>query len=148
MWGQGNPVSTVILLLFKVELTIPKAPPAFQHFPNSPATPCRGKSKSPPIFTASFGALTIVFSSTFLQGFLGTLSSIMEDWWDIHETNGFWITVKYGNYAFVWDAAVLEYVALNDPDCSFYTVGNTIADRGYGIALQHGSPYRDVFSQR
>ncbi|XP_066488287.1 glutamate receptor ionotropic, delta-2 isoform X1 [Tiliqua scincoides] len=56
--------------------------------------------------------------------------------------------VKYGNYAFVWDAAVLEYVALNDPDCSFYTVGNTIADRGYGIALQHGSPYRDVFSQR
>ncbi|XP_077156988.1 glutamate receptor ionotropic, delta-2 isoform X2 [Paroedura picta] len=56
--------------------------------------------------------------------------------------------VKYGNYAFVWDAAVLEYVALNDPDCSFYTIGNTIADRGYGIALQHGSPYRDVFSQR
>ncbi|KAI6069813.1 Glutamate receptor ionotropic, delta-2 isoform X1 [Aix galericulata] len=56
--------------------------------------------------------------------------------------------VKYGNYAFVWDAAVLEYVAINDGDCSFYTVGNTVADRGYGIALQHGSPYRDVFSQR
>uniref|UniRef100_A0A2K6GIP7 Glutamate receptor n=1 Tax=Propithecus coquereli TaxID=379532 RepID=A0A2K6GIP7_PROCO len=56
--------------------------------------------------------------------------------------------VKYGNYAFVWDAAVLEYVAINDPDCSFYTIGNTVADRGYGIALQHGSPYRDVFSQR
>ncbi|KAI4543065.1 hypothetical protein MG293_007191, partial [Ovis ammon polii] len=55
--------------------------------------------------------------------------------------------VKYGNYAFVWDAAVLEYVAINDPDCSFYTIGNTVADRGYGIALQHGSPYRDVFSQ-
>ncbi|KAH0508220.1 Glutamate receptor ionotropic, delta-2 [Microtus ochrogaster] len=57
------------------------------------------------------------------------------------------LIVKYGNYAFVWDAAVLEYVAINDPDCSFYTVGNTVADRGYGIALQHGSPYRDVFSQ-
>lgn len=56
--------------------------------------------------------------------------------------------VKYGNYAFVWDAAVLEYVAINDPDCSFYTIGNTVADRGYGIALQHGSPYRDIFSQR
>ncbi|KAG8454198.1 hypothetical protein GDO86_000728 [Hymenochirus boettgeri] len=56
--------------------------------------------------------------------------------------------VKHGNYAFVWDAAVLEYVAINDQDCSFYTVGNTIADRGYGIALQHGSPYRDIFSQR
>lgn len=58
------------------------------------------------------------------------------------------LQVKYGNYAFVWDAAVLEYVAINDGDCSFYTVGNTVADRGYGIALQHGSPYRDVFSQR
>ncbi|NXD40671.1 GRID2 protein, partial [Copsychus sechellarum] len=56
--------------------------------------------------------------------------------------------VKHGNYAFVWDAAVLEYVAINDAECSFYTVGNTVADRGYGIALQHGSPYRDVFSQR
>ncbi|KFW82402.1 Glutamate receptor ionotropic, delta-2, partial [Manacus vitellinus] len=56
--------------------------------------------------------------------------------------------VKYGNYAFVWDAAVLEYVAINDAECSFYTVGNTVADRGYGIALQHGSPYRDAFSQR
>ncbi|XP_030348526.1 glutamate receptor ionotropic, delta-2 isoform X2 [Strigops habroptila] len=56
--------------------------------------------------------------------------------------------VKHGNYAFVWDAAVLEYVAINDADCSFYTVGNAVADRGYGIALQHGSPYRDVFSQR
>ncbi|XP_077133366.1 glutamate receptor ionotropic, delta-2 isoform X2 [Ranitomeya variabilis] len=56
--------------------------------------------------------------------------------------------VKHGNYAFVWDAAVLEYVAINDQDCSFYTVANTIADRGYGIALQHGSPYRDIFSQR
>ncbi|XP_066567793.1 glutamate receptor ionotropic, delta-2 [Amia ocellicauda] len=56
--------------------------------------------------------------------------------------------VKYGNFAFVWDAAVLEYVAINDPDCAFYTVGNTVADRGYGIAMQHGSPYRDIFSQR
>ncbi|XP_072351425.1 glutamate receptor ionotropic, delta-2 isoform X2 [Scyliorhinus torazame] len=56
--------------------------------------------------------------------------------------------VKAGNYAFVWDVAVLEYIALNSPDCSLFTVGNTLADRGYGIALQHGSPYRDIFSQR
>lgn len=56
--------------------------------------------------------------------------------------------VKYGRFAFVWDAAVLEYVANNDEDCSFYTVSNTAPDRGYGIAMQHGSPYRDVFSQR
>ncbi|XP_072898558.1 glutamate receptor ionotropic, delta-2 isoform X1 [Hemitrygon akajei] len=56
--------------------------------------------------------------------------------------------VKAGNYAFVWDVAVLEYIALNSPDCSLFTVGNALADRGYGIALQHGSPYRDIFSQR
>uniref|UniRef100_A0A6Q2WWK3 Glutamate receptor n=1 Tax=Esox lucius TaxID=8010 RepID=A0A6Q2WWK3_ESOLU len=56
--------------------------------------------------------------------------------------------VKSGRFAFVWDAAVLEYVAINDEDCSFYTVGNNAPDRGYGIAMQHGSPYRDIFSQR
>ncbi|KAM9476091.1 glutamate receptor ionotropic, delta-2 isoform 2-T3 [Clarias gariepinus] len=56
--------------------------------------------------------------------------------------------VKYGRFAFVWDAAVLEYVAINDEDCSFYTVSNNAPDRGYGIAMQHGSPYRDIFSQR
>ncbi|XP_026125883.1 glutamate receptor ionotropic, delta-2 isoform X2 [Carassius auratus] len=56
--------------------------------------------------------------------------------------------VKYGRFAFVWDAAVLEYVAINDEDCSLYTVSNNVADRGYGIAMQHGSPYRDIFSQR
>ncbi|KAK1175995.1 glutamate receptor ionotropic, delta-2-like [Acipenser oxyrinchus oxyrinchus] len=56
--------------------------------------------------------------------------------------------VRYGNFAFIWDAAVLEYVAINDADCSFYTVWNRVVDRGYGIALQHGSPYREIFSQR
>ncbi|XP_055024080.2 glutamate receptor ionotropic, delta-2 isoform X2 [Misgurnus anguillicaudatus] len=56
--------------------------------------------------------------------------------------------VKYGRFAFVWDAAVLEYVAINDEDCSLYTVSNSVADRGYGIAMQHGSAYRDIFSQR
>ncbi|XP_070690313.1 glutamate receptor ionotropic, delta-2 [Pempheris klunzingeri] len=56
--------------------------------------------------------------------------------------------VKYGRFGFVWDAAVLEYVANNDEDCSFYTVSNSAPDRGYGIAMQHGSPYRDIFSQR
>ncbi|XP_023858333.1 LOW QUALITY PROTEIN: glutamate receptor ionotropic, delta-2-like [Salvelinus sp. IW2-2015] len=56
--------------------------------------------------------------------------------------------VKYGRFAFVWDAAVLEYVAINDEDCSFYTVGSNAPDRGYGFAMQHGSPYRDIFSQR
>uniref|UniRef100_A0A665VRP3 Glutamate receptor n=1 Tax=Echeneis naucrates TaxID=173247 RepID=A0A665VRP3_ECHNA len=56
--------------------------------------------------------------------------------------------VKYGRFGFVWDAAVLEYVANNDEDCSLYTASNSAPDRGYGIAMQHGSPYRDIFSQR
>ncbi|TNN67603.1 Glutamate receptor ionotropic, delta-2 [Liparis tanakae] len=56
--------------------------------------------------------------------------------------------VKYGRFGFVWDAAVLEYVANNDEDCSIYTVSSNAPDRGYGIAMQHGSPYRDIFSQR
>ncbi|XP_024130747.1 glutamate receptor ionotropic, delta-2 [Oryzias melastigma] len=56
--------------------------------------------------------------------------------------------VKYGRFGFIWDAAVLEYVANNDEDCSFYTVSNSASDRGYGIAMQDGSPYRDIFSQR
>ncbi|XP_072289410.1 glutamate receptor ionotropic, delta-2 isoform X2 [Eucyclogobius newberryi] len=56
--------------------------------------------------------------------------------------------VKFAHFGFVWDSAVLNYVANNDEDCSFYTVSNSAPDRGYGIAMQHGSPYRDIFSQR
>ncbi|XP_078267646.1 glutamate receptor ionotropic, delta-2-like isoform X1 [Rhinoraja longicauda] len=55
--------------------------------------------------------------------------------------------VKSGNYAFIWDVAALEYVAENEPDCAFVTTKNSKVDRGYGIALQDGSPYRDMFSQ-
>ncbi|XP_072120549.1 glutamate receptor ionotropic, delta-2-like [Mobula birostris] len=55
--------------------------------------------------------------------------------------------VKSGNYAFIWDVAALEYVAENEPDCAFVTARNSKVDRGYGIALQDGSPYRDIFSQ-
>uniref|UniRef100_A0A8D3DMQ7 Glutamate receptor n=1 Tax=Scophthalmus maximus TaxID=52904 RepID=A0A8D3DMQ7_SCOMX len=38
-------------------------------------------------------------------------------------------------YAFLWDMAVLEYAA-------------SVSSKGYGIAMQHGSPYRDLFSQK
>ncbi|XP_072439689.1 glutamate receptor ionotropic, delta-1-like isoform X2 [Chiloscyllium punctatum] len=56
--------------------------------------------------------------------------------------------IKTGTYAFLWDMAVVEYTALTDDDCSLTVVGNSISSKGYGIALQHGSPYRDLFSQR
>ncbi|KAM7073985.1 glutamate receptor ionotropic, delta-1 isoform 2-T2 [Molossus nigricans] len=55
---------------------------------------------------------------------------------------------KKGNYAFLWDVAVVEYAALTDDDCSVTVVSNSVSSKGYGIALQHGSPYRDLFSQR
>ncbi|KAM4815622.1 glutamate receptor ionotropic, delta-1-like [Thomomys bottae] len=55
---------------------------------------------------------------------------------------------KKGNYAFLWDVAVVEYAALTDDDCSVTVISNSISSKGYGIALQPGSPYRDLFSQR
>ncbi|XP_053548014.1 glutamate receptor ionotropic, delta-1 [Bombina bombina] len=55
---------------------------------------------------------------------------------------------KKGNYAFLWDVTVVEYAALTDDECSVTVIGNSISSKGYGIALQHGSPYRDIFSQR
>ncbi|XP_016315873.1 glutamate receptor ionotropic, delta-1-like [Sinocyclocheilus anshuiensis] len=56
--------------------------------------------------------------------------------------------VKRDPYAFLWDMAVLEYAALTDDDCTLVVTGNSISSKGYGLALQHGSPYRDLFSQK
>lgn len=44
--------------------------------------------------------------------------------------------------------AVVEYAALTDDDCTLTVAGNSMSTRGYGVALQHGSPYRDLFSQK
>ena len=51
-------------------------------------------------------------------------------------------------FAFLWDMAVVEYAALTDDDCTLTVTGNSLSTRGYGVALQHGSPYRDLFSQK
>uniref|UniRef100_A0A9J8D7I8 Glutamate receptor n=2 Tax=Cyprinus carpio TaxID=7962 RepID=A0A9J8D7I8_CYPCA len=56
--------------------------------------------------------------------------------------------VKRDPYAFLWDMAVLEYAALTDDDCALVVTGNSMSSKGYGLALQHGSPYRDLFSQK
>ncbi|KAL2082902.1 hypothetical protein ACEWY4_020675 [Coilia grayii] len=58
------------------------------------------------------------------------------------------LRAKTKPYAFLWDMAVVEYAALTDSDCSFTVRGNAISSKGYGLALQHGSPYRDLFSQK
>ncbi|XP_056333313.1 glutamate receptor ionotropic, delta-1 isoform X1 [Danio aesculapii] len=56
--------------------------------------------------------------------------------------------VKRDPFAFLWDMAVLEYAALTDDDCTLVVTGNGMSSKGYGLALQHGSPYRDLFSQK
>ncbi|XP_057682965.1 glutamate receptor ionotropic, delta-1-like isoform X1 [Corythoichthys intestinalis] len=55
---------------------------------------------------------------------------------------------KKSPYAFLWDMAVLEYAALTDDDCTITVSGSGVSSKGYGIAMQHGSPYRDLFSQK
>ncbi|XP_047459706.1 glutamate receptor ionotropic, delta-1 isoform X1 [Mugil cephalus] len=85
-------------------------------------------------------------------------STFAELWKIINKNNGFenCVTspsegikkVKRESYAFLWDMAVVEYAALTDDDCTLTIAGNSMSTRGYGMALQHGSPYRDLFSQK
>lgn len=58
------------------------------------------------------------------------------------------LQAKKNPYAFLWDMAVLEYAALTDDDCTITVSGNSMSSKGYGIAMQHGSPYRDLLSQK
>uniref|UniRef100_A0A672JLA2 Glutamate receptor n=1 Tax=Salarias fasciatus TaxID=181472 RepID=A0A672JLA2_SALFA len=85
-------------------------------------------------------------------------STFAELWKIVNKNNGFDHSVsspsegikkaKRESYAFLWDMAVVEYAALTDDDCTLTIAGNSMSTRGYGIALQHGSPYRDLFSQK
>uniref|UniRef100_A0A3P8UWQ1 Glutamate receptor n=1 Tax=Cynoglossus semilaevis TaxID=244447 RepID=A0A3P8UWQ1_CYNSE len=85
-------------------------------------------------------------------------NTFAELWKTINKNNGFENSVtsptegirkvKQGSYAFLWDMAVVEYAALTDDDCTLTVAGNSLSTRGYGMALQHGSPYRDLFSQK
>ncbi|KAG7463090.1 hypothetical protein MATL_G00191700, partial [Megalops atlanticus] len=85
-------------------------------------------------------------------------STFAELWRTISKNNGHDYSVsspsegirkaKKGPYAFLWDKAVVEYAALTDDDCTLTVTGNSMSSKGYGMALQHGSPYRDLFSQK
>ncbi|XP_064858367.1 glutamate receptor ionotropic, delta-1-like [Oncorhynchus nerka] len=85
-------------------------------------------------------------------------STYAELWRTISKNNGHDYSVsspsegirkaKKGPYAFLWDMAVVEYAALTDDDCTITVTGNSMSSKGYGIAMQHGSPYRDLFSQK
>ncbi|XP_016089070.1 glutamate receptor ionotropic, delta-1-like [Sinocyclocheilus grahami] len=85
-------------------------------------------------------------------------STYAELWRTISKNNGQEFSVsspsegirkaKKGPYAFLWDMAVVEYAALTDDDCTITVAGNSMSSKGYGIAMQHGSPYRDLISQK
>uniref|UniRef100_A0A4W5PJ01 Glutamate receptor n=1 Tax=Hucho hucho TaxID=62062 RepID=A0A4W5PJ01_9TELE len=83
-------------------------------------------------------------------------STFAELWRTINKNNGHENSVsspsegirKVNSFAFLWDMAVVEYAALTDDDCTLTVTGNSMSSKGYGLALQHGSPYRDLFSQK
>ncbi|XP_033111554.1 glutamate receptor ionotropic, delta-2-like isoform X2 [Anneissia japonica] len=52
--------------------------------------------------------------------------------------------VADGNYAFFWDAPILDYI--KQTECDLMTVGKPFNLKGYGIATAEGSPYRDKMS--
>ncbi|EDV28929.1 uncharacterized protein TRIADDRAFT_18943, partial [Trichoplax adhaerens] len=51
---------------------------------------------------------------------------------------------KEGNYAFLWDAALLNYY--KNIHCDVMTVGGEFHKDGYGLGLRKGSPYTQEFS--
>jgi len=54
--------------------------------------------------------------------------------------------VREGNFAFIFDSAVLEY-HVNQPPCNtLYTVGRVFGKFGYGFGLQKNSPFTHHFS--
>ncbi|CAH1789877.1 unnamed protein product [Owenia fusiformis] len=54
--------------------------------------------------------------------------------------------VREGNYAFIWDDVVLDYIVQNRPCNTVKTVGRLFGKIGYGFALQKNSPYKHEIS--
>ncbi|XP_078493172.1 glutamate receptor ionotropic, delta-1-like [Ciona intestinalis] len=65
---------------------------------------------------------------------------------EVHDAARGFQRAANGHFAFLWDVAVIEYEVINHNSCSLTTVKDSIYDKGYGFALQHGSPYRDPIS--
>ena len=53
--------------------------------------------------------------------------------------------VQDGDYAFIWDSAVLEYHINQDP-CNTFLLNELFAPLGYGIGLPLNSPYKNTLS--
>ncbi|CAB4001092.1 glutamate receptor 2-like [Paramuricea clavata] len=54
--------------------------------------------------------------------------------------------VQKGDYAFVWDSAILDY-AINQKPCNTFILNDLFSPLGYGIGLPLNSPYKDVISE-
>lgn len=52
--------------------------------------------------------------------------------------------VQADDYAFIWDKPVNDYVATQN--CDVMTVGTPFDEKGYGIGVPLGAPYRDKLS--
>ena len=52
--------------------------------------------------------------------------------------------VKEGNYAFLMESTMLDYVVQRD--CNLTQIGGLLDSKGYGIATPKGSPWRDHLS--
>ncbi|XP_075750684.1 glutamate receptor ionotropic, kainate 2 [Rhipicephalus microplus] len=53
--------------------------------------------------------------------------------------------VQRGDYAFLMEAATIEY--LTDRDCQLAQIGGPVDSKGYGFALPRGSPYTAHLSE-
>ena len=50
-----------------------------------------------------------------------------------------------GNYVFIWDEPILDYVASREP-CNSQVVGRAFVPQGYGFAMPMGMPYESNFT--
>ncbi|CAH1789879.1 unnamed protein product [Owenia fusiformis] len=54
--------------------------------------------------------------------------------------------VRQGNYAFIWDDVVLDFIAQSEPCNTVKTVGRRFGKIGFGLGLQKRSPYKHELS--
>ncbi|XP_037041000.1 probable glutamate receptor isoform X2 [Bradysia coprophila] len=52
--------------------------------------------------------------------------------------------VRQGNYAFISESSIIEYATSRH--CDLHQIGDLITSKGYGLAVQQGSPLRESLS--
>lgn len=51
-----------------------------------------------------------------------------------------------GDFAFLWDVAVIDYKMGMDETCRYATIADSVFQKGYGIAVQQGNPIKDLLN--